>query len=268
MPKKNKSKSMSKGKSKKVCIVGQKRDSNQASSHIVFQQRLEKRFSTQTKTSKKKNSLKLLARKDLHDGIFSIQSFLSSEECNDIIRLTEQHGYVMTDQRETRYAAHRRNGRIQITSEVLAEQLWPRVMQLFSPIEVGNNNEESLPVGLSSNFRFYKYGIGDRFGMHIDDSVPQEKGDTYYTLLVYLNEGSTGSKSSNSNSSNFQDLLGGATNFYTGDSTKKAKLVLSVLPQQGTALIHEHYPHCMLHEGAAVTRGEKFLMRTDVVFSV
>ena len=231
-----------------------------------FQQALEQRFQSVSYASKNKPKTKNKSKNKIkstaiHKGVFSIPHFLSTHECKDIIQLTEQRGFTLTDQRETRYAAHRRNGRIQCQSPELANILYQRIKTLFPSIideTMGTTSRTLTSVGLNSNFRFYKYEVGDRFGMHIDDSVDQstEHGDgalTAYTLLIYLN-------------GDLQGLQGGATNFYDGDVPKKTKLIVSFEPKEGAALVHEHYPTCMLHEGAAVTQGCKYLMRTDVVY--
>ena len=42
--------------------------------------------------------------------VFEIAGFLSREECRAIIGATEATGFELTNQRETRYAARRRNG--------------------------------------------------------------------------------------------------------------------------------------------------------------
>lgn len=38
-------------------------------------------------------------------------------------------------------------------------------------------------------------------------------------------------------------------------------------PVQGACLVHGHGRQCLLHEGAAVTSGVKYLLRTDVMYA-
>lgn len=201
-------------------------------------------------TSQSKSTKTELQGQLLHDGIFFVNHFLTPKECQSIIQATESIGYTLTDQRETQGFARRRNGRLQCTTPMVADRLWRRCRHLFE------QQHDADPVGLSSNFRFYKYEPGDRFGLHVDDSVEHDGGSTYYTLLFYLN------------GSNRSTLKGGSTNFYTGGSPKKAKLVVSVEPREGGALVHAHYPDCLLHEGGVVLEGTKYLMRTDVVYQL
>ena len=183
-----------------------------------------------------------------NDDVFEITRLLAPEECKTIIRAAEATGFVLTDQRETRYAARRRNGRIAIDSPDVAAKVWARCNRFFP-----GNVDGAQPIGLSPNFRFYKYERGDSFGMHVDDAVDHGNGArSVFTLLVYLN--------------GEPDISGGATVFYKGANPAKAKELLRFPPTEGSALAHIHGPRCMLHEGAAVDAGVKYLMRTDVVY--
>ena len=76
-----------------------------------------------------------------------------------------------------------------------------------------------------------------------------------HTLLIYLNGG--GGKT--------DELRGGETVFYKG-SGKKMKEVLSVPPVEGSVLLHGHGSRCLLHAGSEVTRGVKYLLRSDVMY--
>jgi len=40
---------------------------------------------------------------------------------------------------------------------------------------------------------------------------------------------------------------------------------ISVAPEVGMALLHRHGEHCLLHEGKEVLRGEKWVIRSDLV---
>lgn len=45
------------------------------------------------------------------------------------------------------------------------------------------------------------------------------------------------------------------------------KIAASFSPKQGACLVHGHGRQCLLHEGAAVTSGVKYLLRTDVMYA-
>eukprot|EP00887_Chlorella_sp_A99_P002839 scaffold6.g2839.t1 len=91
------------------------------------------------------------------------------------------------------------------------------------------------------------YRKGQRFGRHIDDSNELPGGRfTGYTLLIYLSA-----------------CGGGETVFY-GPRNRR---IAAVAPRAGLALLHLHGEEdCLDHEGAAVTEGVKYVLRSDVVF--
>jgi len=59
-------------------------------------------------------------------------------------------------------------------------------------------------------------------------------------------------------------LEGGQTRFFANmTSAFSGTPYLSVAPETGTALIFEHD---IWHEGAPVTKGKKYVLRTDVMY--
>jgi hypothetical protein len=60
---------------------------------------------------------------------------------------------------------------------------------------------------------------------------------------------------------------GGETVIYFQDDglTRRGDWELRVTPTAGKALVFYHY---LLHEGAAVTAGRKYVLRTDVMYRV
>ena len=92
-----------------------------------------------------------------------------------------------------------------------------------------------------------RYRVGQRFGRHVDDSVELDGGRcTMYTLLIYLSS-----------------CKGGETVFYG----PRGRLIQTVAPQPGLALLHLHgNDECLDHEGAVVSGGCKYVLRSDVVF--
>lgn len=75
--------------------------------------------------------------------------------------------------------------------------------------------------------------------------------------------GGGGGASSSSSRSAVQPLVGGATLFYSD----RGKLVASVAPAPGLALLHLHgEDRCLEHEAEEVRHGVKYVLRSDVVF--
>jgi len=116
-------------------------------------------------------------------------------------------------------------------------------------------------VGLNPSFRACKYLENHRFGRHIDYSNYVRKQKSWYTLMVYLN-------SANNSNADQPTFEGGITNFfdYTGDENGGDKVVESVVPEAGMAILFVQDDHTLPHEGALVTKGVKYMIRTDVLF--
>lgn len=119
-------------------------------------------------------------------------------------------------------------------------------------------------VGLNSNIRIYRYTPGQFFDQHYDESnnvtlpstTPNSlpvQAKTTWTLLLYLTSPATGCE-------------GGETVFYPEPVTRKGATPDPVVVglEVGMALLHRHGKECMLHEGREVTRGEKWVIRSDL----
>lgn len=95
-------------------------------------------------------------------------------------------------------------------------------------------------VGANPRLRLYRYGPGERHGAHWDTVVELDDGvRSMVTLVFYLND----------------DFDGGATEF--------PELRRTIAPRRGRALLFQHR---VLHEATAVTRGEKHVLRTDILY--
>lgn len=175
-----------------------------------------------------------------HIEIFTIDGFLSEEECDQLIAKAEGLGFqeakVNIDGKQEMMKMIRDNERVLYTDADYANKLWKRLKPYIKPV-IGNS--ESL--GLNELFRFYKYSPGQRFKMHRDGSfIRNETEFSYYTFMIYLNEG----------------YEGGQTKFKSGE-------VIS--PKKGMALIFEHGQR---HEGDRLMSGIKYVLRTDVMYKI
>lgn len=96
-------------------------------------------------------------------------------------------------------------------------------------------------VGANPRLRIYRYGPGERHGAHWDTIVELADGvRSMLTLVFYLNDG----------------FEGGATDF--------PELDARVAPRAGRALLFQHR---VLHRACEVVQGEKFVLRTDVLYA-
>ncbi|MFT4979861.1 MAG: hypothetical protein ACI8S6_005773 [Myxococcota bacterium] len=105
----------------------------------------------------------------------------------------------------------------------------------------------------NERLRIYRYAEGQYFRPHVDVQMELPGGgQTRASLMVYLND----------------DFEGGQTRFFArkprGSSRKRNNPVThSVVPERGSALV---FDHLRLHEGAAVSRGVKYAIRSDLIY--
>lgn len=170
-------------------------------------------------------------------GIFTINNFLSREECTAFLNDSETIGYaeavISTDGGERLMKEARNNDRILHDNAALATRLFERALP-FLPGEI----DGWRPSGFNERMRFYRYRPGQYFRWHQDGTFRRsEHEESFLTFIMYLNE----------------DYMGGATQF--GWET--------VEPTTGSALV---FPHRLRHQGAAVISGTKYVLRTDVMY--
>lgn len=80
-------------------------------------------------------------------------------------------------------------------------------------------------------------------------STPPTQARTTWTLLIYLNA-----------------CTGGETVFYPEPTrSQRRPEPMSVAPEVGLALLHRHGEKCLQHEGMEVVKGEKWVLRSDLV---
>lgn len=172
----------------------------------------------------------------------SIHDALTLDECRDLIARAEALGFgaaPITTAWGPRMAPEiRDNTRVMIDDPEAAAALHARLSDELRPRWAG-----WARAGLNERLRFYRYEVGQAFRWHRDGAFVREAGErSALTLLLYLND----------------DFEGGATELDLGTR------VLPVRPRAGAALIFEHD---VRHQGAPVTRGTKYVLRTDVMFA-
>jgi hypothetical protein len=209
----------------------------------------------------------ILSRFDLGNNIYTIDNFLLDLECQMWIDFGEATTFEQIAQKQDREYAHRQNGRIQILNDDVADSIFKRLKPFLPPSMDGLR-----PHSCSNNIRLYEYSVDQRFGKHVDESCRDERsgGVTKFTVLIYLS-GATYGTETNSGTAEADDtdtdstvLVGGETLFYTGSGA--GRLVTSVSPSTGRLLLHAQGGKCLTHEGAAVSAGTKYVLRTDVVY--
>lgn len=169
--------------------------------------------------------------------IWTIENFLSKNECEMLIQFSEKKGYseadVSLESGAKMIKGIRNNYRLVHEDTELAQLLWQKLYS-FCP----QNIENMVCVGLNERFRFYKYELNQRFKRHIDGRFKRnENEESRITFMIYLND----------------DFEGGETTFDD----------VSIKPIQGNALC---FIHEQKHEGSPVIDGVKYVLRSDVMY--
>lgn len=178
--------------------------------------------------------------------MWTVEGVLTAEEAAAFIRAAEGVGFPTPPSGPPQPGmAARDNARLAWEDRALSDALW-RILQ--PSIAASCAGDAALALGCSPALRLYRYAPGQRFARHYDDAVGGVLGPgtgTRHTVLIYLSA-----------------CAGGETVFYGA----KGKEVAAVPPAPGRALIHRHGDDCLLHEGARVRDGVKYVLRTDVVY--
>ena len=178
-----------------------------------------------------------MEKTDLGAGILIVKDFLSPDECTSYIEMSERIGFeeaaIQTKDGPEILKAVRNNDRIIFDDPDLAAFLFERARS-FLPDRI----EDWQLLGLNERFRFYRYTPEQYFKWHKDGFYCRSKTEvSQLSLLLYLNG----------------DYEGGETEF-RWDVIK---------PEAGMALA---FPHLMMHQGAPIISGSKYVLRTDVMY--
>ena len=182
-----------------------------------------------------------------------LRNSLTKEECKALIEVTEKRGYVNADEYCYQYR-DRLNDRLMSDDHELSLFLWDRVKK-FVPENISYGSTLCNKPRLNRRFRICRYigGKNHYFGPHTDGIYPESKHSmSVVTCMFYLNDSS--------------EFTGGLTNFLKLDDKS---VTLSVKPEAGLCLIfrQNNVENC-LHEGTMVEEGSKYIMRTDIIYSI
>lgn len=175
---------------------------------------------------------------DIAPGIFTLAGVLTNDECRQHIAACEAEGFTpaplnVGGLREQIVETERNNARVMRDDLELARDLWQRIKP-----DIPGFLDGRQAIGLNERLRFYRYEPGQQFRFHQDGSFERANGEkSLLTFMIYLNDG----------------FEGGETRFPGA----------SVTPKTGMALV---FRHPLLHEGATVQSGIKYVLRSDVMF--
>jgi prolyl 4-hydroxylase len=180
------------------------------------------------------------------DKVLVIHDFLSSEECAALIRRSEALAYEPGTVADVVIEQVRNNERVLVDDPLLAANLFHRAEPLLPAVIEGYGL-----VGFNERWRFYRYRPGQTFKPHRDGSYLRVESweESHMTFMIYLNE----------------EMTGGETRFFEDmqQAFLQQRPYLSVQPKAGMALV---FLHSIWHEGAVVHSGQKYVLRTDVMY--
>lgn len=176
--------------------------------------------------------------------VLRVEGALDPGRCADLrVRIDQGHPEIAPITTASGFELRpeiRNNERVIFDDPALAEELYTSLRPALPEVLLDELRQPIRVVGLNERFRGYRYAPGQRFGPHYDGAYAKDERErSELTVLYYLNEG----------------CVGGETNFLD--------LGLTVTPRLGQALI---FTHQVLHEGARVTEGHKYVLRSDVMY--
>jgi hypothetical protein len=173
---------------------------------------------------------------EIDAGIYTISAFLDGNQTAAHIASAEKIGFdaasIRTSEGPKMMSSIRNNDRVELESSEIASALWERLRNFSLPHIDGLRAD-----GVSRMIRYYRYVPGQRFKMHKDGRLQEDGKESRLSFLVYLND----------------DFEGGETRFRS----------CTIRPESGLALL---FVHETWHEGVALQRGCKYVLRSDVLY--
>jgi hypothetical protein len=171
-------------------------------------------------------------------GVFTIDDYLTPDECAHYITRGEQMGYeeseVQFHDGSRQWKEHRNNDRVVFDDAALSALLFEKARQSLPQVI-----DAWHLAGFNDRLRYYRYSPGEYFKWHKDGTHrPSETEESFLTFMIYLNDG----------------YEGGETEF----RWEKIK------PRAGMALV---FPHRLFHQSSALVAGTKYVLRTDVMYA-
>ncbi len=182
-----------------------------------------------------------------------LYNILTKSECDSLIKQGEIHGFNCFDIA----TSYRTNERIVTLNGELSRIIWPRVLPYVNPILKIDLKHPTLHTdaftegtwiepSCNDRWRLCKYKPSTFFKSHFDYGHHPciRTNRSMKTCMLYLNE----------------DFEGGETIFYF-KTDKEGEEVFKLKPKTGMCLI---FNQKIWHEGATVTQGLKYFVRTDI----
>jgi predicted 2-oxoglutarate/Fe(II)-dependent dioxygenase YbiX len=185
---------------------------------------------------------------DAPETCFLLRGLLSPAECAAIVAEATIAGFGRTGADYP--PSYRDNDRLVRDDPALAAALFARIRPWLPARIVDADGAVWVPVGLNERFRFCRYRDGQSFTVHRDGVFARsDRERSRLTCMIYLDDAAR--------------FEGGRTRFFASRAPG-ARLLGAIVPRAGTMVV---FDHDLWHDGEPVTRGEKHVMRSDVVFA-
>jgi WD40 repeat protein len=183
---------------------------------------------------------------------FVIPSLFSKSECEQLLNTDIKNSFQKAISNYPTY--YRNNDRFVMDNDVLANQLFekvkpylPEIININSTIEAENGVWHLKE--LNNRLRFCKYSANQYFHRHLDGvHYRNDTTQSKLTFMVYLNCAT--------------EFKGGRTLFFKTKETNE--IWVAYIPKQGDLIVFDHN---VWHEGEILTQGEKFVLRSDILYS-
>jgi 2OG-Fe(II) oxygenase superfamily/WD domain, G-beta repeat len=183
---------------------------------------------------------------------FVIPSLFSQSECEALLSSEVKQSFQSAISNYPVY--YRNNDRLVIDDENLSKRLFDKVKP-YLPETITTESDVQTENGfwtlsqLNSRLRFCKYSANQYFHRHLDGiHYRSEKEQSKLTFMIYLNSATA--------------FKGGNTLFYKTKETQEVWATYT--PKQGDLIVFDHN---VWHEGAVLEEGEKFVLRSDILYT-
>jgi prolyl 4-hydroxylase len=198
-------------------------------------------------------------REDVAAGVYLLHRVMSPRECRRLISAADEIGFshaglAIGDDTYRVNLAVRNNLRVVFDAPGLAAGLWQRIRA-----HVQAQHEGAAVVGVNDRFRVYRYEPGQRFSPHVDVRTAVPGGETRASLVLYLNDEFTGG-----NTRFFETKDRGSRRGEGRGRKFDNRVRFALQPAVGGAVV---FDHLLLHEGAEVTGGVKYAVRSDLIYA-
>ncbi|MBL4643322.1 MAG: 2OG-Fe(II) oxygenase [Flavobacteriaceae bacterium] len=189
---------------------------------------------------------------DTNSTCFVIPALFSKIECEKLLNTKIKNSFKNANSNYPTY--YRNNERFVTDNDDLANHFFEKVKP-YLPEKININSDIQAENGvwhlkeLNNRFRFCKYSTNQYFHRHLDGvHYRNDTTQSKLTFMIYLNCAT--------------EFKGGRTLFFKTKDTDE--IWASYIPKQGDLIVFDHN---VWHEGEVLTQGEKFVLRSDILYS-